>query len=91
MAHPSEIAATIVVLVVAAITLFLTVVAGMAANRTGNRKLWYLGGAFGLFAIKSALTAWALQTGGIGHEHLELVLSGFDLGIVILLVIPLIR
>lgn len=91
MAHPAEIVAGIVVLVVGIITAVLAVLAVLAQRRTGNKRLTFVASAFGLFAIKSFLTAWALQTRAIAHEHLELVASGFDLAIVILLVLPFLR
>lgn len=91
MAHPSEVAATIVIAVVGVITLTLTVIAVRAQQRTGNPRLWFLVSAFGLFTIKSALVAWAVSMESIAHEHLELVSSLFDLAIVVLLFMPLLR
>jgi hypothetical protein len=91
MAHPAESAASIIVLVVGIVTTILMVLALKARQRTGNRRLPFVAGAFGAFSVKSFLTAWALQTGSIAHEHLELVSSGFDLVIVVLLTIPFLR
>lgn len=91
MAHPSETAATVVVLVVALIALALAVTAFRASARSGNVRLRFVGAAFSTLAFKGLLVAYSLQTGFIGHEHLELVSSLFDLAVVGLLVYPLLR
>ncbi len=91
MAHPSEIAATAVVLVVAAIAVALTIIAVRAQRRSGNPRLRLVATAFAMLAIKGLLVAAALQWGFIGHEHLELVSSLFDLAVVVLLALPLLR
>ncbi len=81
----------VVVLFVALIATVLTVVAFRAAYRADNPRLRYVGAAFATLATKGILVAVALQTEAIGHEHLELVSSLFDLLLVVFLVLPLIR
>jgi steroid 5-alpha reductase family enzyme len=91
MAHPSEMAAMAVIAVVAIVALILAVIAFRAKVRTGNKALIFLTLAFALLAIKSILVATSLPTHLIGHEHLELVAALFDLGIVVLIAIPLLK
>lgn len=91
MAHPGETAAMIIISIVAVIALFLTVTAWRSAHRTGNRRLLLVTGAFGALGIKGLLVAYSLQTEMIGHETLEWVSSLFDLVVVILLALPLLR
>lgn len=81
----------IVILLVAAISIALGVIASRAVARTGNKKLWYLMAAFAVLALKGLLVAFALFTEAIEHQHLELVSSLFDLGVVTLLVLPLLK
>lgn len=85
---------------VAAISLGLTFLALRARQRTGSSRLLYVAWAFFLFAVKSALTTFALLQdpehpvdGGLtlGHGHLEFLGAAFDLGIVALLAAPFIR
>lgn len=88
MAHPNETTAVAIIVVVAVVSLILTVLAASAWRRTGNRKLGFVTGAFAVFCAKSALTAYSVQTGFILHEELELVGSLGDLAVVLLLVAP---
>lgn len=88
MTHPSESAASLVILLVGLVCLALLLLGVAAFRRTRNRKLLWLVAAFALFTIKSFLTSWALWAETIGHEYLELVMSLFDLGIVGMLVAP---
>jgi hypothetical protein len=88
MAHPSEHAAFYIILAVALVSLVLTALAVAAWRRARNTKLLYVATAFLLFAVKSLVTAWALEYHSVAHEHLELIGSAFDLLIVSLLVAP---
>src|SRR5689334_14152696 len=72
----------------ALLSLVLTSLAAGAWHRTGNRKLAFVMGAFWLFFVKAALTAYSLATDLIGHEDLELVGAMLDVLIVLLLVAP---
>ncbi len=88
MAHASEHAAVYLISLVATVSLVLTFLAYSAWRRTQNHKLLYVLAAFGLFAVKGAITAWALWVHEIRHENLELLGAGFDFAIVALLVAP---
>ena len=70
------------------LSLVLTALAVGAWRRTGNRKLAFVAGAFGLFFAKSVFTAYSLWTGFLGHEDLELAGAMLDVVIVGLLVAP---
>jgi hypothetical protein len=84
----SHLAATLSLAAVAAVSAVLFILAVRAATRTGERPLWFVAAAFGLFAVKGALTAWALSTDAIRHETLEIAGGAFDLAIVVLLITP---
>lgn len=83
--------ATTVGLIVLAglLSLVLASLAIGAWRRTGNRKLAFVAGAFGMFTVKSMVTAYSLWTGFIGHEDLELLGALLDVVIVVLLIAPL--
>lgn len=78
-------AATIAV--VGAIALALAVVGFSAARK--NRTLLFVGSAFLVFALKGFFSSWAILSGRVEHEDLELQLAIADLVVVVLLVIPL--
>lgn len=91
MAHPGELAASGIVLLVAVIAAVLTWVAFRAQRRTASRSLQFVVVAFALFALKGIVVSIALWNHMLGHEHLEVVSAVFDLGIVALLIWPVIR
>lgn len=70
------------------ISLGLAVLAVGAWRRTGNRKLGLVAAAFWVFVVKSALTAYSLWTGFLGHEDLELAGALLDVVVVVLLIAP---
>ena len=70
------------------LSLVLSILAVGAWHRTGNRKLGLVAAAFWVFVIKSALTAYSLWTGLIGHEDLELAGAMLDVVVVVLLIAP---
>lgn len=70
------------------LSLVLTALALGAWRRTGNRKLAFVAAAFGVFVVKSALTAYSLWTGLIDHEDLELAGAMLDVVVVVLLIAP---
>jgi hypothetical protein len=76
------------VLVVGIVSLVLMVLTWMAANRTGHRKVRYVAAAFGVHFAKSAIVAYGLFTGRIGHEILEVLEAVFDSLMIALLAIP---
>lgn len=76
------------VLLVAIASLVLMVLTWMAAQRTGHRKVRYVAAAFGVHFVKSAIVAFGLFTGSIGHEILEVVEAVFDALMIALLAIP---
>lgn len=78
------------VLAVAVAMTFLAAMAIRAWVRSHNRFLLYVAGAFAVFALKSVITAYGLQTGTPGHENLELVGTVLDAVIAGLLVVPFI-
>lgn len=91
MTHPAEDVAVVVILIVAVIALFLTTMAYRSVRRSGNKRLLFVTGAFGLLAIRGFLVAYSMPSHFIEHGMLELVSSIFDLAIVVLLALPLFR
>ncbi|MCA1812625.1 MAG: hypothetical protein LC624_01585 [Halobacteriales archaeon] len=78
--------------VVGLIALALAVLAWRARSRSGNAQLAFVAAAFAVFAAKSAFSAWDVATPSphpVPHDELELVLSVFDLAIIVLLCLPL--
>lgn len=70
------------------LSLVLAILAVGAWRRTGNRRLGFVAAAFFVFVVKSAVTAYSLWTGLIGHEDLELAGALLDLVVVGLLIAP---
>lgn len=88
MAHPNEMVGVAIISTVALISLVLTVLAGLAWRRSSNAKLGFVTAAFAIFFLKSAMTAYSIETGFLGHEDLELAGSLADLLVVLLLLAP---
>ena len=88
--HPHDLGIVLISLA-AVVSLVLMALAAAAWRKTGNRKLAFVTAAFGIFFAKSAVTAYSLATGAIGHEDLELAGAALDLSIVFLLVAPFLR
>lgn len=76
------------VLLVAIASLVLMVLTWIAANRTGHRKVRYVAAAFGVHFAKSTIVAYALFTGRLGHEVVEVIEAVFDALMITLLAIP---
>lgn len=80
---------------VALLALILAIFAFRAAGLTANRNLRLVGFAFLVFAVKNVFSAYnvfAHESAGmpsVPHDALELVLSLFDLGLILLLFLPL--
>lgn len=79
---------SVLALAVAIASFVLMILTWMAANRTGHRKVRYVAAAFGVHFVKSAVVAYGLFTGSIGHEILEVVEAVFDAAMITLLAIP---
>ena len=88
VAHPNEVTGVAIIALVAAVSLLLTLLAGAAWRRSGDRRLGFVTVAFLAFFLKSVLTAYSVKTNFIEHEWLELVGAGFDLAVVLLLAAP---
>lgn len=71
--------------IVAAVSLALALLTYVAAKRTAQRRIYVVATAFGVHFAKSSIVAWALFTGSLGHEILEILEAGFDLAMVLLL------
>ncbi|HEV8360863.1 MAG TPA: hypothetical protein VGR28_10455 [Candidatus Thermoplasmatota archaeon] len=85
-------ASSLTSLAVGLIALALAALALRARRSSGNRQLGFVAAAFALFAVKSAFSSYDVLTEPphlVPHDELELVLSLFDLVIIVLLVVPL--
>lgn len=74
------------------VALLALVLAGLAVKslrRRGNPALRFVAAAFGVFAVKNAFSAYNVITHVVPHDAIELVLSVFDLMLLILLFMPL--
>lgn len=80
---------------VALLALILAVFAFRAASLRGNRNLRLVGTAFLVFSVKNIFSAYNVHAHeqptwpSVPHDTLELVLSLFDLVLLILLFVPL--
>ncbi len=92
MTHP---VAPGIILVVAVVSLFLTIMGLRAWRRAQDARLLFVTSAFGLFTLKNLITGWSIwqevrgEPALIGHTDLELMGSVFDLAVVVLLAAPL--
>ncbi|MGB1697483.1 MAG: hypothetical protein ACPHK8_03700 [Thermoplasmatota archaeon] len=87
----SDITSSLIVLTVGLVSLGLAVMGALGAKKTGDNRLWFVAGAFSVFAIKGLLTSFALLTESIGHETLETLGAMMELVAVVLLVLPFAR
>ncbi|HVL47692.1 MAG TPA: hypothetical protein VM889_03960 [Candidatus Thermoplasmatota archaeon] len=76
---------------VAALAGVLAVVAFRAAARRANPALRFVGAAFVVFVAKNVFSGYNVMTHAVRHDEIELALSVFDLAILLLLVMPLLR
>lgn len=76
------------VTIVALTSLILTILTWIAYRRTGQQKVRYVAGAFGVHTIKGTIVAYGLSTGTLPHEVLEVIEAVFDAAMVTLLFIP---
>lgn len=78
--------------VVAALAIAMSFVAFRASRRRGNPALRIVGIAFAVFALKNLFSAYNVGVQHmLRHDAIELVLSLFDLVLLILLFMPLLR
>ncbi|GEM_PF-6413813 len=75
--------------VVALLALVMALIAFRAAGRKRNPGLRWVGFAFVLFAAKNVFSAYNVVTHFVLHDDIELVISLFDLVIMLLLFVPL--
>lgn len=76
--------------VVALLAFVLAVLAVRAAAQRGNRALRMVGLAFIVFGLKNVFSAYNVLTHTVPHDAIELVLSLFDLVLLVLLFMPLV-
>lgn len=68
----------------------LSVVAFRAARLRKTPSLRWVGVAFAVFAVKNGFSAFNVWTHTVPHDAIELVLSVFDLVLLMLLLAPLV-
>lgn len=78
----------VTITIVAAISFLIAVAIWVAAIRVGNPKIRWIAAGFFVMAAKSVLIAFALGTGFLQHEIIELVDAVFDLLVVVLVAAP---
>ncbi|HVL87343.1 MAG TPA: hypothetical protein VM681_04945 [Candidatus Thermoplasmatota archaeon] len=88
MVHIHEITSAVLA-IVGLVGAGLALVAWKSYRATANRWLPYVFGAFAILGAKGFVGAWAIFTGRVAHEHLELLLGMADLAIALLLAAPL--
>lgn len=76
--------------VVALLAFILAFVAFRAAGRRNNRALRIVAVAFVVFGLKNVFSAYNVRTHYVPHDAIELVLSLFDLALLLLLFAPLV-
>lgn len=86
---PAGLSAATSLLVALLAALFAALALG-ALRRRGNRALAWVAAAFGVFAVKNVFSAVNVGTHVVEHDLIELVLSLFDLVILLLLFTPLV-
>lgn len=59
-----------------------------ARSRGGHKRLLWIAGAFTLFAAKNAFSAASVMTEIVPHDMIELVLSGCDVVLMVLMFLP---
>ena len=88
--HQHEVASAVIALV-GLIALVLAGIGIASARRSENPGLRFVVAAFVVFGLKGLFAAWAVYTGDVAHEDLELITAVADLAVVVLLVLPLFR
>lgn len=75
-------------LVVALLALAMALLAFRAQRRRRNPSLRFVGVAFLVFAVKNLFSAYNVLYHAVPHDAIELVLSLFDLALLLLLFAP---
>ena len=78
-------------LLVACLAAMFSYLAWSAMKKRGNPSLRWVAWAFALFAVKNMFSAVNVSTHLVEHDVIELVLSLFDLAILLLLFAPFMR
>lgn len=78
-------------IVVAILAFGLSIMAFLAMRRRRNPSLKWVAMAFALFGVKNAFSAVNVVTHLVVHDAIELVLSLFDLALLLLLLVPFLR
>jgi len=76
-------------LVVAVLALAFSVMAFRAYSKRSNSAMQWVGVAFLVFALRNLFSAFNIWTEAIHHGTVELVLSLFDLALMLILMTPL--
>lgn len=74
--------------VVGFLALGLAVLAMASLRKRGNPALRFVAAAFVVFAAKNAFSAYNVLTHAVPHDAIELILSLFDLVLLVLLIAP---
>lgn len=74
--------------VVALLALGLALLAFRAWRKRRNAGLAWVGGAFVVFAVKNVFSAYNVTEHAVPHDEIELILSLFDLLIMLMLFAP---
>lgn len=78
-------------IVVAILAFGLSITALLAMRRRRNPGLKWVAAAFALFGAKNVFSAVNVMTHLVVHDAIELVLSLFDLALILLLLVPFLR
>jgi uncharacterized membrane protein len=76
--------------VVALLALAFSVMAFRAYAKRGNSAMRWVGAAFLVFAVRNVFSAFNVLTDVIHHGTVELILSLFDLALMLILLTPLV-
>lgn len=77
--------------VVALLAFVLAGLAVAALRKRGNPALKWVALAFAVFGLKNVFSAYNVTSHVVPHDAIELVLSLFDLALLLLLLIPFLR
>lgn len=76
---------------VALLALLMAIIALRARSKRGTRGLGMVALAFFVFALKNVFSGYNVVTHFVPHDEIELVLSLFDLVIMVILFAPFLR
>src|SRR5581483_9910338 len=75
---------------VAILAFSFSVAAFLAVAKRGNKALRWVGAAFVVFGLRNLFSAFNVATDVVRHGTVELVLSVFDLALMLILIAPLV-